>query len=328
MGKKGINLVYLKLDDNGAFSKGKIDSKSLLGGDPLSSEVYFEFEKVYRPHTKFLAPGASLPVNDVIISRRVKDGCITPVRPLEVKLTALPDSATASKKSDLWSCELVVRQPTIKSLALSYISKPGATQELFQPFVGITEKANWSEAITDKNMAVKSIKELQVEVDKLLTHFNQHGEPLLLQPIWKTEGQSSRLGENCFDVFVWSDNAFAKMISERAASSPLYKGFLSRPARSLVWLSAILGQYGKDGKVNPDLAISQNLAGAKTDKAFAMNGTQTHPYLNSPHLLKPRVQKSALKDIIQGAGEKHLKPERRLDAAIGITADQENLFGS
>ena len=61
----------------------------------------------------------------------------------------------------------------------------------------------------------------------------------------------------------------------------------------------------------------------RNDKAFSMSGAITHPLMACAELAKPRVSKSAIKEILLGGGHLHLQPERRLDAAILTTP---NLF--
>ena len=54
----------------------------------------------------------------------------------------------------------------------------------------------------------------------------------------------------------------------------------------------------------------------KNDKAFSASGRKTQPFMRSPELLKPRIRKDEIRNIILGSGEKLLSPERRFDAAI------------
>ena len=54
----------------------------------------------------------------------------------------------------------------------------------------------------------------------------------------------------------------------------------------------------------------------KNDKAFAINGLNTHPYMVSQELLTPRIRKEEIKNIIMGGGQNYLSPERRFDASV------------
>jgi hypothetical protein len=48
-------------------------------------------------------------------------------------------------------------------------------------------------------------------IDRLSLDLLPYQQPFLIQPIWKTEGKSSKLAEQCLDVFVWSDLAFTRL---------------------------------------------------------------------------------------------------------------------
>ena len=53
-----------------------------------------------------------------------------------------------------------------------------------------------------------------------------------------------------------------------------------------------------------------------SDKAFALSGKRTHPYMSCAELSHPRIKKTEIKNIILGQGEKLLSPERRFDAIL------------
>ena len=54
----------------------------------------------------------------------------------------------------------------------------------------------------------------------------------------------------------------------------------------------------------------------KTDKAFAISGRLTNPFMKCKELVSPRVSKYEIKNIILGDGQKLLRPERRFDAYL------------
>ena len=54
----------------------------------------------------------------------------------------------------------------------------------------------------------------------------------------------------------------------------------------------------------------------KTDKAFAISGRLTNPFMKCKELVSPRVSKYEIKNIILGDGQKLLRPERRFDAHL------------
>lgn len=40
--------------------------------------------------------------------------------------------------------------------------------------------------------------------------------PLVMQPIWKTQGKSAKLHDYCLDIFVWSNIAFTQLFLDAA----------------------------------------------------------------------------------------------------------------
>jgi len=61
----------------------------------------------------------------------------------------------------------------------------------------------------------------------------------------------------------------------------------------------------------------------KNDKAFSVPGRKTNLFMRSEELLKPRITKEEIKNIILGGGHLLLSPERRFDAAL---VSSPNLF--
>lgn len=71
------------------------------------SDVYFEFEGIYKPHNKY---DETLLRSDLVIKSIPTDGLEdTYFSHHEVKLTTLPDSATFNKTEDKFGCEIVVK---------------------------------------------------------------------------------------------------------------------------------------------------------------------------------------------------------------------------
>lgn len=83
-----------------------------------------------------------------------------------------------------------------------------------------------------------------------------------------------------------------------------------------MWLIKMLDDFAYHGKIDGNKVIDHLTYNTKNDKAFAVNGKITHPYIQSPELTKPRISKFATKEIILGGGQNYLSPERRLDAII------------
>jgi type II restriction enzyme len=71
-----------------------------------------------------------------------------------------------------------------------------------------------------------------------------------------------------------------------------------------------------DGRFNPKNIIDKLSYNTKNDKAFSVSGAVTHRYMQCQRLAHPIIQKTEIKNIILGGGEKLLSPERRLDAVL------------
>ena len=78
----------------------------------------------------------------------------------------------------------------------------------------------------------------------------------------------------------------------------------------------MLHDYAYKGQINHTKIIDELSYNTRNDKAFAVSGKMTHKFLTSPSLVKPRVQKDEIKNIILGGGQNLLSPERRFDAII------------
>ena len=63
---------------------------------------------------------------------------------------------------------------------------------------------------------------------------------------------------------------------------------------------------------------SYNLA---NDKAFALPGSKSHVLLKEDIIVKPRISKNEIKNIILGGGQDLLSPERRFDAVLVNSPD-------
>ena len=159
------------------------------------------------------------------------------------------------------------------------------------------------------------IKEMVAILDKISEKLIDFQKPIVMQPIWKTEGKSPRLTENCLDVFVWSDLGFMQLFLDAGrGEKELTK--INRQVRTIVWLFKMLFEFSKSGQFDHHRIIDELSYNTKNDKAFAVSGMVTHPYMNSENLTKPRITKKELKNIILGGGQHLLSPERRFDAII------------
>jgi hypothetical protein len=118
--------------------------------------------------------------------------------------------------------------------------------------------------------------------------------------------------EQLLDVFVWSNFALTRLFSD-ARQVPQR---VDRPTRSLIWLIRMLYEYGHHGRFDSKTIIDSLTYNTKNDKAFSASGRKTQPLMRSSQLLKPRIHRDEIRNIIIGGGERLLSPERRFDAAI------------
>ena len=308
MHHQGIKPVYLSLDENLAVVHDKITVKKLFGIDPTSPHLFFAFESDFVPYRKMVI--GTLPRGDLITQDSSTDSNL---RGLEIKLTALPDNSTYDLSEDEYGCEIVVRPDTVIYLALSvaynYREDTRELLDILKPICGKIQ--DW----TSIREVLPIVQDLAEAIDQIALSQKDRQRPLVMQPVWKTKGKSLRLHENCLDLFVWSDLAFTRLfvdITKNSSNSETIK----RQMRSTVWLAKMLYDFAEKGRFNHRKIVDEMTYNTKNDKAFAVSGRVTCPYIRCPELKKPRILKNGIKKIILGGGQRFLSPERRFDAAI------------
>jgi hypothetical protein len=308
MESKGIKPVYLKVDDGFKIQHSSIGFEELTGCAYEPSKIYYEFESSFAAYGS-ISSSPQLPSIDVI----VKDSgpSRAPKRALEIKLTTLPDSTTAELSEDKYGSELVVRPDTIVYQALSISRSLASNREDLTAILNPVHKAvtNWEDA----KIVAKHLPRIITAMSIIVAKFSAKQSPLLLQPVWKTEGKAAILAENCLDAFVWSDFSLMKLFIKNVDTERLV---VSRNDRTIVWLFLMLHQFANTGKVNHTEIIDRYTYGTKNDKAFAVSGKITNTLMSCPELTKPRIKKTEIKNIILGNGQEHLSPERRFDGVI------------
>ncbi len=307
---KGIKPIYLTLNDEMQLSKSKISVAEVFGLEPLSEHLFFAFESDFTPCRTMVVNRLERIDLVTMNTQNMQNQCL---RPIEIKLTALPDNTTADLLETRYGSEIVVRSPTIIYLALSIAMTYEKEKSYLKDQLGkVFDRNNvdW----TDLSEVRPFIKDLVKAVDNILKPKMPKQSPFMLQPIWKTEGKTLHLDDNCFDIFVWSDFAFTRLFMENLIAGGEKSN--TRKIRTVVWLSKMLHDYAVNGKIDFRQVIDNYTYDTKNDKAFAMSGNLTNPYMACDELTTPRISKFEIKDIILGGGEKFLSPERRLDAAI------------
>jgi hypothetical protein len=304
---KGFENVYLKLDKEFKVYQDSISTTDLFGMNPLSNEIFYSFESPYTPFQPLVI--GHFPRVDMVTM--VDGRCL---QGIEVKLTALPDNTTCNLSEDRYGSELVIRPDTIVYLACSIANHFKADLPALRLLIG-----DGFEAIEDWQDGVNiwsSVSKMAAAVDRVALSILDRQEPLVMQPVWKTQGKSPVLAENCLDVFVWSNLAFAQLFLDVARRELATLRTITRQVRTAVWLFKMIYDFSVDGQIDHRKVIDMLSYDTKNDKAFAISGAVSNPYMRGAILTKPRITKNQIKEIILGGGQNLLSPERRFDAII------------
>ena len=188
-----------------------------------------------------------------------------------------------------------------------------ANQSVMKKVINVLQPAynrvsNWD----NETEIIKHSEQIHGALREALQISERIQRPFLLQPIWRTEGQSLELCEQCFDVFVWSDVAIMGIpVQEYTNTGTMTRAFreIARHVRSLYDILRT-DDYHYPG-------IYKGMShGNQTGKSFAISGNASIKYLKHDRLERPILPKSALNEIVLNGGESRLKPERRFDAAV------------
>ena len=271
--------------------------------------AYYVFESSFAPFEVYSRDA----VDKIDLIVEVDD---EPLRPLEVKLTVVPDSGTADLKPDSWSPELVMR-PVSSSYAMMSVAAGLSENAAIREEVMAHLRCGYNSvnAWDNPGEIVQNRVVLQTALDQTLRMIAENGlqRPFLMQPIWRTQGQSIWFEDNCFDVFVWSDAAVMRLPLDQTSSK---QDKITRPmrevARHVRALYDVLSQNDYS-YLNIYKGMSLQL---QTDKSFSLAGRKTLRYLAHDRLIRPMLSREAVSEIIKHGGEQELKPERRFDAAV------------
>lgn len=315
---KGMKAVYYKTNQNIEKHLTYIGIDELFGINPLQDNIYFSFETQYTPFQEYVI--GSIPRNDLVILSNGQ--CLSS---LEIKLVALPDNQTCELAHDHFGAEIVIRPDTIIYLACSFIYALNNNKNSIKMILGdIGNNINdWTEA----NNILPHIYKIYNAIKNIVHASYQKQMPIIMEPVWKTEGKSPKLSENCLDVFVWSNCGLLLLflpsendfISDSNGIKTLKK--IDRHTRTMIWLYKMLLDYANNGYFDGKRIIDQLSYNTKNDKAFASGGLRTHPIMTCPELTKPRITKQEIKKIILGGGQNFLSPERRFDAILYNSPD-------
>ena len=300
--------MYIKLKNTRSTEVSELEISDLFGSTLPSEELYFSFETRFDRFRDFVHD--ELPAIDLVVGQGAP---VNQIRPIEVKLTTLPDNTTEGMTEDKYGTEIVIRSATTRYMALSMAQSvdPRRTRvrEIFDPvFARIRD---WNSKAEMLPIAGKAVAALEL----FLAEFKDLQKPLLMQPIWKTLGKSPILAENCLDVFVWSDFALIHLFLD-SARNPRDATIISRNARAALRLSRFLYERSKADKVFQAPIYDGMTFDFQNDKEFAISGSRSRELMSCARLTKPAILKSEIKNIILGNGHKHLSPLRRFDTDL------------
>lgn len=311
---QGFKNVYLKLDENLQIYHSQISTTELYGANPTSQDIFYSFESQYLPFQQLVI--GDFPRVDLVTLSRIDSSCL---RGIEIKLTALPDNSTCNLAENKFGCELVIRPDTIVYLACSIADCFQADLTSLVRLIGDGFEAieDWKEGVN----ILSSVSKMSNALDRIILFVLNQQKPLVMQPIWKTQGKSPKLADNCLDVFVWSNLAFTQLFLNVARGEISKLRTITRQVRTVVWLFKMLYDFSLNGQINHRRVIDELSYDTKNDKAFAVNGRITYPYMRGEILTQPRITKSQIKEVIIGGGQNLLSPERRFDAIIFNSPD-------
>ena len=309
-----LKAVYLTLDSDLNVVPKLLSFDKVFNSTAPNQDIFFAFESKFDPYQKY----STDEIGGIDLVVKTVDGLF--LRPLEIKLTVVPDSSTFDKEETLWGSEIVIRPATTKYCALGIADSCSKSKkdirELFEPIgAGVQTWGNPFEIASKFGGMIDCINSFEKA-------FYRHQKPFLLQPIWKTQGQSPILADKAFDLFVWSDFALTRLFLDRASR----KGSgnkVDRQMRSAARFFRFMYEFSTRGKVALSKIYTEMGFGKQTDKEFAVNGQVTHQYMSaSPRLKQPCLHSSVVREIILNGGEELLKPERRFDQTLYFAAKQ------
>ncbi len=308
MRDKGIKPVAVAYANGKVITSDKRWKMSEIVG-PAAASPYYRFESGFQPFCIYSRNATDH--LDIVVEIEGRHA-----RALEVKLTVVPDKGTANSPESEWAPEMVMR-PVSSAHAMMSIAmalnetggeKAKTVQMLRSAYNRISSWDNTPEVFSHADALAAALK-------NVLGLARSIQSPFLLQPIWRTKGQSLSLKRQCFDVFVWSDVAVVAIPLIEHAKTPTNKRmtrWLREIARHVRSLYDILttGDYDYTG-------IYKGMAhGVQTDKSFSLPGRKALDYLNHRRLQSPAIGRSVLKQLVGDDGANALQPERRFDAAV------------
>ncbi len=309
---KNIEAIYITLAvENGklVIKPREISINEVFNcGEKKLQDLYFSFESVFAPYQRYSFD----PIDNIDLV--VKDTAGNFLSPLEVKLTVIPTSQTSVLPEEKWGSEVVVRSATTSYCALGMFDSvkeyARSIREIFEEACASIQMWDNDYEMTHKMpLLCKAINDFQLE-------YYTKQKPLLMQTLWKTQGQSPILTEQAFDVVIWSDYAFSRLFLD---NSSLPAETMRRGMRASARLARCLWELSKSGKIRVVDIYRQMAFGNQTDKEFAVGGSLWRKYVTTERIQNLALNKDAVNQIIEPGYIDRLMPERRFDQTLYFT---------
>lgn len=313
----GIRAIYITLsaeNDRLIVRPQEISLNEVFNcGDKKPQDLYFSFESVYAPYQQYSFD----PIDGIDLV--IKDTEGNYLSPLEVKLTVIPTSQTSVLPEEKWGSEIVVRSATTSYCALGMFD---SIKEHSRDIREIFEEACSSIQMWDNDYEMThKMPALCQAIDNFQLKYYTNQKPLLMQTLWKTQGQSPILAEQAFDIVIWSDYAFSRLFLDNSA---LPAETMRRGMRASARLAMCLWELSKSGKIRVVDIYRQMAFGNQTDKEFAVGGSLWRKYVTTERIQNLALNKNVVNQIIEPGYIDRLMPERRFDQTLYFTMRNNN----
>jgi len=306
-----IPMVYVSYRDELGTTISEMDVSDVFGSNRPNSELYFAFESRYDPFLNHVFD--DLPPIDLVVCEGV---CENKIRPLEIKLTTLPDNTTESFDQDKYGSELVIRSATTRYMALSMVrslqKNLSQVREIFEP--AMAKVRNWDSKPEMLQLAPRVLDALKV----FLNEFKDLQTPLLMQPIWKTIGKTPVLADNCLDIFVWSDYALTHLFLDFALNSLNHED-ISNKLGVVLRISRFIYEASLNKLVYQAPIFDGMLYDYENGKETTFSTASLTQYMTCERLICPSITKNEIRKIVLGGGHKFFTPKHEFYEVISFS---------
>ncbi len=319
MRDQGHPALYIRHVADRKTEISEVPFEQIFGSELPNDQLFFSFEDAYSPFEDFVHD--VLKPIDLVIKNAASGAFI---RPLEIKLTVLPDDSTSGRADEFYGAELVVRTPTMRYMAMSMAEAckdhMKEIRDIFSPVCSQVRHWEVSETMVAHRESVFDA------LERFIEQFRHLERPLLMQPVWKTKGKSSALADQCLDIFVWSDFALTRLFMDSSGVTNSSGSRITRHQRAAFRLARFLHELSgsREQKVFQEPIYDGMNFNVLNDKEFSISGRKTNAYLSCDRLTRPLISKDEIKNIVLGGGHKLLSPERRFDAILYFSTDLFN----